>query len=112
VYYRITIQQDNLPEGAEVQIAGLGAFENGQSYNVSEEEHDRFRSQHSHQQDVIDPVTDRVLSAEVVPGPPLEECQIYGVTVEKFADAEVPVVNEPAEVAAVHVEDENGGAGA
>lgn len=44
--YMVSLALPNLPKGAIVQLDGLGAFVNGDSREVSDEEADQFRMHH------------------------------------------------------------------
>jgi hypothetical protein len=44
--YNLTIDLPNLAKGAEVDIDGLGRFENGGSYEISDDEAEAFRTKH------------------------------------------------------------------
>jgi hypothetical protein len=58
--YNLTIQKPSLPPGTEVQIHGLGVFENGKQYLIDEAQAARFREANSKQQSEI---TDRETGA-------------------------------------------------
>ncbi len=70
--YVIKFDIPGLAKGAEVQIAGLGTFENGNEYVISDEEHDSFRRYHG-------TVTDK---NELELGATLLQSKIHGVAVE------------------------------
>jgi hypothetical protein len=79
--YVITIDNPGLPKGAGVQIAGLGTFENGSEYVVSDEEHDNFRRYHGK----VEPVRNKegeIVGSELQLGPTLLQSNIYGVEVK------------------------------
>lgn len=44
--YEVTINMENLPEGADVEIDGLGRYKNGSTNEVTKEEADYFRLRH------------------------------------------------------------------
>lgn len=84
--YEMTIDQENLPKGEPIQIAGLGTFENGITYTISKEEADAYRVYHTQHEDVIDADTQAVLGTEAVAGPTLLQASknMYGVEVTTF----------------------------
>lgn len=97
--YKITLNFPNLAKGAEVQIAGLGVFENGYEYVVSDEEAEAFRV---HNQVVSTEVgkDDGSFTTTASPGPTL--LQAFGtgkksdrpVVVESYTPpADEPVAN-------------------
>ena len=79
--YVITIDHPNLPKGAEIQIAGLGEFKNGEEYVVSDEEHDDFRRYHGKVQPVVDK-EGAIVGSKLEPGPTLIQSNFYGVAVK------------------------------
>jgi hypothetical protein len=85
IVYEVKIDQPNLPEGEPIQIPGLGTFENGGTYDVSEAEAEAYRSYHTRQVPKIDPETKAYLGADVELGPSLADVaeSMYGVTVEE-----------------------------
>lgn len=46
--YKLTLDFPNLAKGAEVQIPGLGVFENGYKYDVDDALADSYRQHHTH----------------------------------------------------------------
>jgi hypothetical protein len=42
--YRLKVDHENLPPGVEVYVHGLGTFENGQTYDISDELALQFRA--------------------------------------------------------------------
>ena len=78
--YEVSIDQPNLPKGAEVQIHGLGVFKNGDSATVSKEDAERFRSLYS----TVDN------NGRTVQGPTLAQASktMYGVTVTKSSGSD------------------------
>jgi hypothetical protein len=83
--YELSINMPNLAKGAEVQIAGLGTFENGSTYKITDEEHDSFRRYHGSVETAIDEETNESLGSELVVGPTLIQASdnMYGVSVKK-----------------------------
>jgi hypothetical protein len=82
--YRLTVNQDNLPEGAEVSITGLGVFKNGSTTEVSDNQAEFFRVMNSRILDTRDKDGNILVgNFERVPGSALEDANIFGVTVEK-----------------------------
>jgi len=83
--YQMTINQENLAEGADVLIHGLGTFANGGTYDISDEEAEHFREAHAVDAGGVDsdPESENfgVYVPNVQPGPSLTEVSIYGVTV-------------------------------
>lgn len=84
IAYEIEINQPNLPEGEPIQVPGLGTFENGQTYDVTEEEGNSYRAFHSYQEPIIGE-NNEVLGANTLPGRDLAEAfeGAYGITVTK-----------------------------
>lgn len=44
--YKVEVNMPNLPKGVPVEVDGLGVFENGATYEISEEEALAFRQKH------------------------------------------------------------------
>jgi len=85
--YELTIDLPSIPKGNEdhqIQIPGLGTFENGRTYEVSKEQAEAFRAYHTVQESVVDEDTGAYLGSDAKPGPTLLEAakSMYGVTVE------------------------------
>jgi hypothetical protein len=82
--YELSIDMPNLAKGAEVQIAGLGTFENGSSYKITDEEHDSFRRYHGSIQTVTSEANE-ILGSELALGPTLIQASenMYGVSVKQ-----------------------------
>lgn len=81
--YKLTVDLPDLPKGELVQIPGLGTFENGSSYEVTQEEADGYRVYHQ----FVKPVTNKdgaIVGAETELGNTLLEAAktMYGVEVE------------------------------
>jgi len=85
IVYEVKIDQPNLPEGEPIQIPGLGTFENGGTYDVSEAEAEAYRSFHTRQVPKIDEETQSIVGADVELGPTLAQAaeNMYGVSVEE-----------------------------
>jgi hypothetical protein len=79
--YEIAIDLPDLPEGELVQIPGLGTFENGGTYEISEEEAVAYQAYHA----TVAMETDEEgnTTTELVSGPALHEAgeTMYGVDV-------------------------------
>lgn len=74
--YKLKINQQNLAPGAEVQIGGLGVFENGKVYKISDDQARAFQVHHG-----------RVVAGEdgksvYELGPKITEVKIHGVQAE------------------------------
>jgi hypothetical protein len=87
-HYVVTLNQDNLTKGTEVQIHGLGVLKNGETIEVSAEDHERFRLMNQVWEAETDkdgnPLRDdegHELGA-YVPGPTLKQANVYGLEVE------------------------------
>lgn len=87
--YKITFDLPNLSKGQGVAITGLGEFENGSSYEITDEQHATYRQVTSRQVDETDDKgnpTGRVLTEL---GPTLLQTSFQeGVTVEKSKDSQ------------------------
>jgi hypothetical protein len=68
--YTFKIHRPGSPLGAELQIAGLGIFENGKQYTISKEDADAFRVAHQTIVATSDPA-DGTLTAAAEIGPTL-----------------------------------------
>lgn len=81
--YEVTFNLDSLPEGAPVEVDGLGRFENGATYAVSEEEALAFQTKHAVQTFTHDEDTGALLT-DVQLGPTLEESfkDVQGIDVK------------------------------
>ena len=93
--YMLTVDSPNLAEGAPVFIRGLGSFENGKAYEISDEQDEAFRQ--ANMVDVGGVDTDPGTEEEPNPsygaytpkyelGPSLGDVQIHGVKIEKSGD--------------------------
>lgn len=82
VMYEITVDQPSLPKGEQVQIPGLGTFENGYTYTVTKGEANGYRTYHTCQVDVLDEDMN-VVGSDVELGPTLLQAakSMYGVEV-------------------------------
>lgn len=87
--YKMTVQLPNLPKGAEVAIDGLGVFENGYEYDISEEQANTFRARNAAQ--LFSHDKDGNLEVKTEQGPTL--LQAYkkddGIEVVKMSDTEL-----------------------
>lgn len=71
--YTLTLDLPNLGEGGEVEVNGLGVFENNKTHEIDGELAENFRMRHQTQKLVkVDKKTQRPIY-EDVPGPTLEE---------------------------------------
>jgi hypothetical protein len=94
--YRLKFDNPNAGEGAQFSIHGLGTFTNGKTYEVSDEAAETFRrSNATIQQELND--EGMATSSELVPGPALDEVQMFGVTVTKVGDEAAPQNQEVSE---------------
>lgn len=75
--YKLTVDIPGRQKGFKTQIKGLGTFENGQSYDITEEEEHKFREVNGH----ITP------SNNVGLGESLMKCNIRGVKVTEAKPA-------------------------
>ena len=80
--YKLKVDVEGLPKGTPVQIAGLGEFENGSTYTVSEDEHDAFRRYHGRVVPALGEEQE-IVGTEVELGPTLIQSNIHGVEVTK-----------------------------
>jgi hypothetical protein len=85
VGYKIKVDLPNRPKGAEISIPGLGAFENGKTYDVTDEQAGAFRRARGKMVDDVDGEGNKV-GNKLEPCPPLDELQIHGVSVEKTSE--------------------------
>src|SRR5262252_2650878 len=97
--FRLKFDNPHAGEGAQLAIHGLGVFENGKTYDVSDEAAEQFRRMNSTVQQEYNE-EGMATSSELVPGPPLDEVQIYGVTVTKREDAPAQSDDAPEQDAA------------
>lgn len=65
--YKMAVNFPNLTKGAEVQIDGLGVFENGYEYEVSKEDAEAYRTFHSVIVDELDE-DGNLVSRKLAPG--------------------------------------------
>jgi len=82
--FKLTIDMPNLAPDGKVAIMGLGEFQNGKSYEVSDELAEAFRQAHATVQDKRGDKGE-LLGSEMVLSPPLDEVEMYGVNIEKLA---------------------------
>lgn len=92
--YTVEVNMPNLAEGVEVEVDGLGVFENGGTYQLSDEEAQFFRQKHSHIETEYG--EEGQMSNTLVLGPVLEEA---------FKDSETIKVTHTEDKAEKHVQD-------
>lgn len=80
--YKMTVDFPNLAKGAEVQIDGLGIFENGYEHTVEDDQAQDFRNSHSTVEEEHDE-EGNVISHTTVPGPTIVQAfkNTEGITV-------------------------------
>jgi hypothetical protein len=83
--YRMKVNLPNRPQGVEISIPGLGAFENGKTYDVTDEQATAFRRARGKMVDDVDAKGNKV-GNKLEPCPPLDELSIFGVVVEKTSE--------------------------
>lgn len=83
VAYVMEIDVEGSPKGEEFQIAGLGTFKNGETYEVTKEEADAYRTYHSRQKPILEEGTNAILGSELENGPTLLQAAkgMHGVKV-------------------------------
>lgn len=86
--YSVTVDMPNLPKGEEVEISGLGRFENGKTTTVSKEEAEAFRTFHQRVSYERDENGALITVTEI--GPTLLQANILGVKVETVKDEPAP----------------------
>jgi hypothetical protein len=90
VKYAVTLNQENLPKGAEVAVQGLGLLENGKTKTFTEEDNDVFRQLNGSLVDNTDEKGNRVEGTHFELGPTILQAfknHPY-VTVEKVEETE------------------------
>jgi hypothetical protein len=86
------------PAGVEFSIPGLGTFENGSTYDITEAEAEAYRAYHTKQATVYDAITNEILGAEAQLGPSIADAAQFMPGVEVIGmEPEEPVSNEPEE---------------
>lgn len=96
--YKLSLNFPNLAKGAEVQIDGLGVFENGYEYDITTEEADAYRV---HNQVLVSELDEEGSATNSVePGPTLLQAfkSSKGVTVRKMTDKELKALEPEAPV--------------
>lgn len=91
--YKITFDLPNLAPGAEVEVNGLGRFENGKTYEIDDEQAQTFRDRHMVFDTEYDEVptndggTTKVPRYVPKPGPTVLQAfeNTVGVTVETYS---------------------------
>jgi hypothetical protein len=101
--YELEVNIPEQPEGSPIQIPGLGVFENGKKYEITEDEANNYRVHNSVQVPDIDEETHVVLGGHFEQGPSLYDAAqtMYGVNVtdlssgkqSKDEEEPPPVVN-------------------
>ena len=69
--YEVSLDLPGMPKGELVQIPGLGTFENGTSFDVTEEQANAYRVYHQRVDMVYDEETNELLGSEASVGPTL-----------------------------------------
>jgi hypothetical protein len=109
VPYNVTVNQDNLPEGAEVSITGLGTFKNGETAEVSDEQVEFFRVMNGYPVDTVDEEGNTLVGNYVrKPGPTLDKAEFYGITIEKVSARKAKQDTDDGQMSIDDVPDENG----
>lgn len=85
--YRMKVDQPNLAKGEEVLIPGLGAFANGETHDITDEQAETYRQRNAVLEDVLDSKGQRTGRATSKPGPPLIDVNVHGITVEHVEEA-------------------------
>jgi hypothetical protein len=80
--YKMKVDIPNRPKGAEIMIPGLGAFENGKSYSIEDEQAEAFRRARGKIVDKTDEEGNRV-GNKLELSPPLDELHFHGIVIEK-----------------------------
>jgi hypothetical protein len=113
--YRIKIKRPGLPNGAKLQIGGLGIVENGKWFAVDDDLHASFRAAHQRQSSETDEQGNMTVKTEM--GPTLIQAFEHDadVTVEKVPDSrastptqEAPAQDPPAEEVATQNDNKEG----
>lgn len=94
--FTISIDLPDLPKGIEINIDGLGMFENGSSYDITDEEAYGFQVKHQSIQSVTD--SDGHTNNTLVLGPSLDEAFAKHKHI-KVEEAKKPKGPKPAVVA-------------
>ncbi len=79
--YKMTVNIESSVPGEVFQIAGLGEFENGETYLISDEENEAFRTYHSKQVTRTDKKGN--MSVKTILGPSLDKTSetMHGISV-------------------------------
>jgi hypothetical protein len=100
VPYRMEINQPNLADGAELWIHGLGMFKNGETYDITDEQAEKYRLDNARDSGEIESDSEsphfgvQHLAREL--GPSLLDVDIHGITVTEVtanAPSSRPVVS-------------------
>jgi hypothetical protein len=85
--YKITFDLPNSSKGQGVAVNGLGEFQNGKSYDISDEQHDQYRAFNSVQVDELDAKDKPTGQVVTRIGPTLLQSKFpEGITVEKTTE--------------------------
>jgi hypothetical protein len=90
VVYELDVDVEGLPKGEPLQIMGLGVFENGSSYLITESEAERYRLMNATMEPIVDEDTQAVLGAEYTKSPTLlqlSDSLPEGITVSKHGES-------------------------
>jgi hypothetical protein len=84
--YEVALDLEGFPKGGAVQIAGLGTYANGSTFDVDEDEHTAYRAHHSVQVMGIGHEGE-IIVEEIKPGPTLLQAYEHtdGVEVTTYA---------------------------
>lgn len=82
VVYTMDVDLDGSPKGEQIQIAGLGTFENGSSYDITRAEAEAYRSYNTRYETIVGE-NDEILGSTPELGPTLLQASktMFGVEV-------------------------------
>lgn len=91
VVYELDVDVPGLPKGEGLQIMGLGEFENGSTYLITESEAQSFRVMNATMEPVVDEDTQAITGAEYTLAPTLLQLSntfVEGITVTTHGETE------------------------
>jgi hypothetical protein len=109
VPYKMKVDQPNLAKGEKILIPGLGAFANGETHDITDEQAEGFRRYNMVLKDVLDDNGQRTGRVTEELGLSLTDANIYGVKVEQLNEPKTAPTKPQPNVKVTPNNPDNGG---